>query len=89
MKEVKVTIIKYEADDGEVFSDKADCEYYEWRQTLQPVWFVINSSLRMRDAMRGIETYSTEELAKNSLKNTGSSVGNYTIIKQHIDEVQR
>lgn len=72
MKEITeletITITKYVANDGTVFNNKYECEFYEWQLTATKV-YVVSSRGQHTEAH---EIYSTHEKAKKAIKDSKS-----------------
>lgn len=68
----------YIAKDGQKFTTEYECLFYEWRLDAEVVWIVYERGQRTNN----VELYSTERLAKESIKNHL----NFMIKKIYINE---
>ena len=77
-RKITNTVAEYVAEDGRVFSNKKDCEYYEWKSKATPVWAVTARGQRSDEA----ELYSTKGLAKKAVGDSAV----HTITKVYLDQ---
>jgi len=90
MVKVIVETEKYKANDGTLHSSAKSCIEYERVLKLDKVWIVFDKRKRVRDFGESIEIFSTEELARESLKYVKKTdLTNYATLKTSINKYLR